>query len=607
MREVTRAPTLNRFARLRRAVRLGRRVAACALTGVLLGASGGYAQVPTTPPFGDPTGRSGEPRPLPQEPPRPLPAPGQILPPLSPPPSRDLLPRARVFVREIRVVGSTVFTPAQLAAMTAPYVDREVTSEDLEALRLALTRLYIDRGYITSGVILPDQNVADGVITYQVIEGKLVGIDVEGNRWLRGGYYRRRLALGAEPPLHIDSLQERLRLMLEDPRIERLNAALKPGISPGYALLDVHVEERFPISVWIDFNNYQSPSVGAERGIVTIENLSLTGNADHLTLRYGRSEGLDPLLDFRYAVPVTPLDTIAAFQYRRNDVSVIDEQFKVLRIESASEVFTLSVRHPVYRKPGMVLALELIGERLSNETTLLGRPFSLEPAAENGRTVVTALRTAQEFVYRDPNQVIAVRSRLSVGLDALGSTIHDLHENPENQGIPDSRFLTWLGQFQWVRRLDFFERIGVPDVQILFRSDLQLSDDALPTLEQIAIGGRYSVRGYRENTFVRDNAFLASLEARIPLARNRPWADYLHLAPFVDYGRGWNHQPLPQSAQLDISSVGIGLRWGLNVRSPVIVRPQFEIYWGYPFRKVETIGGNIQDDGIHFQFLMGFF
>ena len=137
-----------------------------------------HAQLP--PPL-DPTIRSGEPPPLRREEPRPPPPPGQILPPISPAPPRQLepLPRVRVFVREIRVVGSMIFSAEDLAKVTAPYVNREVTTEDLEALRLTLTRLYADRGYINSGAILPDQPVAEGVITYQIIEGRLTAIEVE--------------------------------------------------------------------------------------------------------------------------------------------------------------------------------------------------------------------------------------------------------------------------------------------------------------------------------------------------------------------------------------------------------------------------------------------
>jgi len=192
----------------------------------------------------DPTGRSNEPPPLFEELPRSVPAPAEVLPPVTPPEQRapELVPGIKVFVRKIQVVGSTVFKPEQFAPLIAPYIDKEVTSEDLESLRVALTRLYVNRGYVNSGAILPDQTVADGVITYQIVEGKLSETQVHGNRWLRAKYYRDRAALSARPPLNVDTLQERLQVLLEDPRIERLNAELKPGANPAEAVLDMRVE-----------------------------------------------------------------------------------------------------------------------------------------------------------------------------------------------------------------------------------------------------------------------------------------------------------------------------------------------------------------------------
>jgi hemolysin activation/secretion protein len=562
---------------------------------VLMAAPSAWAQVTPLPPRLEPT---PEPPPIFREEPR-QPPPTPILAPLPPPaPEREILPTLRVFIKEIRVVGSTVFSPEEISRVTAPYTNREVTAEDLEALRIALTRLYVDRGYINSGALLPDQSVKEGIVTYDIIEGQLTGINVGGNRWFRRGYLERRLALGAGPPLNVNTLQERFQLLLQDQRIERLNADLKPGVRRGEALLDVQVEERFPLRLWLDFNNYQSPSVGAERGILGLEHQNLTGNGDILTLQYGRSDGLDPLLDFKYSLPFTARDTTAIFQYRRNSFTVVEEPFADLDIETKSEIFTLGVRQPVYRTRNTEITLEFLGERLSQETFLLGEPFSLEPGARNGLSVVTALRAGQEFVYRTPNQVIAARSRFSFGLDALGSTIHD-------DNSPDSRFFAWLGQFQLVRRLDFLPFL-FRDTQLIARSDLQVSDDPLLVLEQIAVGGRYTVRGYRENTLVRDNAFLASLEARVPLISNVPWADYLQLAPFYDYGRAWNTErdtPDPW----DISSVGIGLRWGASMRSPVPVRTDLEFYWGYALRNIKTPGGDPQDDGLHFRFVLTFF
>jgi hemolysin activation/secretion protein len=499
----------------------------------------------------------------------------------------------RVFVREIKVTGSTVFTAEELAKVTAPYLNRELTSEDLEALRVALTLLYVNNGYVNSGAILPDQTVTEGVVTFQIIEGALTGVQVDGNRWFRSSYFQKRFNLDAGPPLNINALQRRLQLLLEDQRIQRLNAELKPGLKRGEGILDVRVEERTPYNLSFIYNNYQSPSVGEDRGIIILEHQNLTGNGDIATAQYGRSKGLDPLLDFKYSFPITAYDTTLSYQYRKNTFSVVEEPFQDLDLDSTSDVYTLSLRQPVYRTLNTEVALEFIGERLSHETSLLGERFSFEPGVQNGRSVVTALRAVQEWVHRTQGQVIAARSRFSFGINALGATSND-------GGLPDGRFFAWLGQFQWVRRL------GILDSYSIFRTDLQLSDDPLLSLEQISVGGRYSVRGYRENTMLRDRAIITSLETRVPLIRDVFWADFLELAPFFDFGRAWNRERKTPGPQ-DISSVGVGVRWALTTSWPVPIRPQFELYWGHRLRKVEKPGGPLQDNGIHLQFILGVF
>ena len=103
-------------------------------------------------------------------------------------------------------------------------------------------------------------------------------------------------------------------------------------------------------------------------------------------------------------------------------------------------------------------------------------------------------------------QVLAVYSRFSIGLDVLDGT-----NNRVAKDDPDSQFFTWLGQTQWARRLDPY------GIQILSSLALQISNTSLFPLEQFAVGGRYSVRGYRENQLVRDNAFLFSIESRFPV------------------------------------------------------------------------------------------
>jgi hemolysin activation/secretion protein len=139
----------------------------------------------------------------------------------------------------------------------------------------------------------------------------------------------------------------------------------------------------------------------------------------------------------------------------------------------------------------------------------------------------------------------------------------------------------------------------------------------------VGVGGRYSVRGYRENFLVRDNAFLASAEIRVPVVRNVAVADYLELAPFYDYGRGWNALGDAPRSINSIDSVGMGLRWALTIPAgPVSVKPQFEIYFGWRLRPVRIVGepdkfqdviverdwkGEKGKAGLHFQFLLSVF
>lgn len=120
----------------------------------------------------------------------------------------------------------------------------------------------------------------------------------------------------------------------------------------------------------------------------------------------------------------------------------------------------------------------------------------------------------------------------------------------------------------------------------------------------MSIGGRYSVRGYRENYMVRDQAFISSLEARIPLVQNAALADYLQLCPFWDYGWGDN-KDLPTGDPKDISSAGLGVRWAASpVRTVPGLKAEAEIYWGVPFTHVGPPRDDIQDSGIHFQFVV---
>ena len=557
-----------------------------------------FAQVaPILPPIFDPTGKSGKPpAPLKEEfKAPPAEPPGSILPevPTTPQkPSDAKLGNIRVFVHDIHVTGSTVFSDAELAEVTARYRNREITTEDLERLRLALTLMYINKGYLTSGAIIPDQDVSFGTIILQIIEGKLSRIDVEGNEWFRSAYLRDRVARGVSTPVSIQPLQERIQLLQQDPRIERINAELKPGDVRGESILNMRVKDANPFKAWLEFNNYQTPVVGAERGLATVAHQNVTGNGDQFMFTYGRSRGVNPIIDTSYSLPLNRYDTTLSAYYRRNAFLVVENPFRTLDLNVDSEVIGIAVRQPVYRTVTDEFALSLAGEHLYLKTTSAfdapGLPSLFIPGSSTtGVATVSALRFSQEYTHRSPSFVFAALSRVSVGLNVLGATV--------NSGpLPDGRFVSWLGQAQAVKRLDDWWGI-----QLLGRVAAQVASDRLFPLEQMPVGGRFSVRGYRENTLVRDDAVLASFESRLPLFRFASGEDRLQFAQFVDFGHAWNAKgdtPDPQT----LASVGVGLRWMILPQE----RARFEVYWGQQLNHVRGGEGNLQDHGIHLQLVV---
>lgn len=506
-------------------------------------------------------------------------------------PTQDTGPRlstaARVFVHRFIFDGNTVFSNEQLSRIVAPYVGREITSEELQEARRLVTLQYVNHGYINSGAVIPDQPVHDGVITIRVIEGTLSEINVTGNHWLRGHYLREWLGAWAGPPLNANRLREGLELLRQNPNVQQVNAELQPGALPGDSHLLVRVLDEQPYRVGLQVDNARPPSVGAEEISLMAGDRNLTGHSDALDLSYGIAhDGPDGFMFSKldnvgggYTLPITVRDTTLRIFGSKDDFAIIQEPFISL-VTSESDRYGVNLRQPLYRTANRELAIGLTFERRESQTFVLGQPFTVEPGAVNGKTDITVVRLVQEWTDRSQNQVVAMRSTFSFGVDVFGTTVDGTNRN--------AAFWDWLGQFQYVRRL-----FDTPN-QLILRTDVQWSTEPLLPLEQFTLGGASNVRGYRENQLLRDRGVYSGIELRAPVLANKAGAPIIQLAPFFDFGGGWNAgegTPEPKT----ISSAGIGLLVSPNEHLHA------QLYWGHAFRNLNASGTNLQDYGIHFQ------
>lgn len=534
--------------------------------------------------------------PRPEEPPSLEPLPEPQLPPVTPP-SEDILEiptpppidpptdiPETIVVERFEFLGNTVFSDEELAAATASYINRPITINELYEARSLVNQRYLEAGYATSGAFIPPQRLQEGVVVVQVVEGTLEAIDIRGLDRVNDGYIRSRIELATTTPLNVDRLLEGLRLLQLDPLIENLSAELAAGPRLGTSLLTVEVIEADTDDVFVQVDNNRSPSVGSDRAQLELRELNVAGSGEAIDLAYEHTDGSDAL-DGSARFFLNPRNGTLEFNAGVSRGEIIEEPFDELNINATGNFLELTYRQPILRTPTEELALGITASRQEVQSRISlpeiaggGIPLTLGGADENGFTRVTTVRFFQEWTQQSDRQVFAVRSQFSLGLDALGSTVN-------NDGRPDSRFLAWRGQTQWVRLL-------AADTLLLLRSDLQLADDSLMSLEQYGLGGQQTVRGYRQDLLLTDNALLASAEVRLPILRVREWDGVLQIAPFIDFGTAWNvdlQDPDPQT----LVGIGAGLVWRqerLSARLDV----------GFPLVDVEARERTWQENGVYF-------
>jgi len=502
----------------------------------------------------------------------------QVLPPPAERPQSPTRLRSapRLFVRQFEFEGNRAFSSAELSAVTASFTNREISSEDLEGARRAITVHYVNHGYINSGAVIPDQDPTNGIVRLRIVEGVLSGVELQGNRWLRDAYIKSRVERWSGPPLNVNQLQEGLLLLRQNPNVRQINAELKPGVAPGESQLDLRVVDQQPFRLGLQADNQRPPSVGAEQIWALASDQNLTGHSDPLFFKYGiANAGADGLefsgidnLEGSYTLPITRYDTTLSLHGSRLNTSIVEASFAALDIKSLTGSYGVNLRQPVYQRANREAAVSIGFDWRQNKTSLLGSPFNLSPGAVDGEMVVSVLRLSQEWVQRGQNHVVALRSTFNLGFAALGST-HD-----GIPGDPDGRFFSWLGQGQYIQRL-----FGTQN-QLVLRLAGQWTSERLLALEQFSVGGLETVRGYPENQLVRDRGFASSIECRVPIFFDKAGLGIVHLAPIFDAGGAWDVRGSPSPTT--ICSVGSGLLVSPNKHVSA------QLYWGYRLRHVKV-------------------
>ncbi len=511
----------------------------------------------------------------------------------------------KIKVKQFIFKGNIVITDQQLSKICQAYLNQWVSMQQLMQLKQRISQFYIDRGYINSGAILPDQQVIDGKIYFDIIEGKLSSINISNNEHISEAYIFDKLSSfqalnssfqtnAANKPessnvLNLVELQTKMKLLEQDPLIEKIDAQLKPGLSLGESSLDIKIQEKRPYQLSLLLNNYRSPSVGAQLGKIVAEHKNLFGHGEAVLFNYGLLDDKNDL-SFMLSMPVQTSQTTASIQWDKTSSAVVQEPFNSLGFKSNLERFSFMLKQQLQHSLHQEIT---IGTQLSlsqSDTRLLGELFAFPPGVAQAQ--VNEWSFFSQWMNRHPSRVLVARAELGLGLNILNAT-HRANKQP------DGVFKRFRGQFNWLERLSLDQKKNVADV--LLRINVQLSDENLLSINQFAMGGAQTVRGYRENSLIRDNGVISSLELHIPVEnifsqlKGRIDNNSLIIKPFIDYGYGWNAHDFLQLPN-DLLSMGVALQWQIQKH----IRLDFS--WAKALKTPQPdYNSNLQDKGFHLQ------
>jgi len=467
-------------------------------------------------------------------------------------------------VKRFEVDGASLLPPDRIDAVLAPFVGPGRTIADIQQARAALEAAYARRGYGVTQVVLPEQELKDGVVRLRVVEAKLSSIVLEGNRSFGYTNIRESLpALQTGGPLNTGELAANLRLANENPAKQTL-VVLKPGAREDEVEAQVRVADQRPYRFSLSLDNTGTPQTGNYRVGVGFQHANLFDRDQVLNLQYVTSPSqednpdklaLPPnnsvlIVGAGYHVPLYSLgdsiDLIAG--YANVDSGVVQNLFN---ISGSGRIYAGRYNFGLPRLAGIEqkLSLGFDWRYYDNNVVPVGTSTAIVPDY-----VLHPLSLAYSGAWRGSADEVSFYASGVRNIPG-GSNGDQAQFDLVRPGAPADYTLSRFN-FIWVRS---FPR----DVQGRVRFTGQYTRDELVPAEQFGIGGLDSVRGFFEREFAGDRGYSGSFEVYSPDFGSQFEVEGLRVRvlAFYDYGRVWQINPqVFEPSVTGISSAGPGIR-----------------------------------------------
>ena len=463
-------------------------------------------------------------------------------------PAGPVSDQVKIIVKSLHVIGQTLYSEAELVAITGFKPGSELMLSDLRGMASKISDYYHKKGYFVAQAYLPAQDITDGAVTIIVIEGRYGKVTLHNEANL-SDYVANKLLGGLKSGDLIATapLERRLLLLSDLPGVE-VKSTLVPGASVGASDLIVDLVPGPRITGSVDADNAGNRYTGEYRLGTTVNFNEPLGYGDVITLRALTSGFGLFYVRASYEIQLGEARTGVAYSFL--EYRLIKE-FETLHANGTAHIVSIYGNYPLIRSrnnnlyAGVALNAKEFQDRVDTTSTVTDKD-------------VQVLMPGLYGDHRD--------NFFGGGLDSFSLTwaIGNLDIKTDEARSSDDATAQSNGLYN---KLAFsaMRLQNITESLSLFASiNGQFAFKNLDVSEKMELGGMYAVRAYPEGEAYADEGYVLTAEARMKLPKFfERIPGQMQLIGFVDTGtvnvnkNPWTDEPNSRT----LSGAGVGFNW----------------------------------------------
>lgn len=439
---------------------------------------------------------------------------------------------AQVKVQAFRFSGNTLLSSEQLQERVRPWLGQTLDLAGLNAVTTAVTSAYNEAGWVVR-VLLPTQDITNGVIALQVVEAQVGQITTEGQARVSPQQVERTVrAAGVVPgqPLNAGALDRGLRIASDLAGVA-VNGVLGAGKNPGQTDVTLSLQPEPLLYGSAGLDNQGARSTGDLRLQAQLGLASPLGYGEAFNARLLHAEGLN-YFSGAAQVPVGVSGLRLGANLSWLGYRLVTPEFASLQASGDSRSMGLNASYPLLRSADGNVSLQAGAERRNYNNTANGASSSYGVNAVSvGLSGDHVVRAGSGGITAWSATVVSadVQREATSGVAGRSAKLRYDISHQQNLGPTFSAYASLRGQ---------------------------LADGAQDSSERFYAGGPQGVRAYPSGEGSGKDGHLLQLEWRTALPGN------LTAAVFYDRAQ-LTRDPSdnPDGGSATYQGAGAGLTW----------------------------------------------